>query len=239
MRMTKRLFCFTVTVLLLTARLNVHATDAALLSPEYFSVLRSGDTRKLDRALKDGASPNARDRLGTTPLMHAAVYGDLASMALLICRGADVNTTNGQGATPLLRAAFDPDKVALLLEHGANVNACSGFGATALMLAARRSDSHRAVALLLAHGANPNATNKFGATALMAAVAGGDSRSVELLLTHGANVNVAPANDRQGFRFGGGRTPLMWAAYRGRIEIMPTLLPAGAAPNVALFRGTP
>ncbi|PYK96549.1 MAG: hypothetical protein DME19_19360, partial [Verrucomicrobia bacterium] len=65
------------------------ATEAATLksrsiSPEYFAVLRGGDVLKLREALDRGASPNARDATGNTPLMLASVYGGLASMRLLI-----------------------------------------------------------------------------------------------------------------------------------------------------------
>jgi hypothetical protein len=62
------------------------------MNPEYFAVLRSGDVRQLREALDHGASANARDALSNTPLMHAAVYGDLSCMRLLINRGADVTT---------------------------------------------------------------------------------------------------------------------------------------------------
>src|SRR6188508_2596140 len=59
------------------------------MNPEYFAVLRSGDVRQLREALDHGVSANARDALGNTPLMHAAVYGDLSCVRLLINRGAD------------------------------------------------------------------------------------------------------------------------------------------------------
>src|SRR5262245_3391082 len=210
------------------------------MSPENVSVLRSGDARKLREALEHGFSADARDALGNTPLMHAAVYGDLACIRTLVDRGADVNATNAAGATALMRAALDYEKVALLLGRGADVNARSALGNTALILAARPAKSHRTVALLLSHGADAKATNNWGATALMAAVAGGDEKSVRLLLKHGADVNAQPAlGPGRAFEFGGGRSVLMWAAYRGDLAILKLLIDAGADVNAEGLMGTP
>ncbi|HXJ58162.1 MAG TPA: ankyrin repeat domain-containing protein [Verrucomicrobiae bacterium] len=209
------------------------------LNSEYLSVLRSGELRKLREFLDRGASPHARDARGTTALMHAAVYSDVTALRLLLERGALVNVTNSAGATPLMRAAGDAKKVRLLLEHGADVNVASSLGNTALMLAARPADSHRAVALLIEHGASVNATNQFGATALMAAAAGGDEESVRLLLRHGANPNAQAAANPGGFILGGGRSPLMWAAYHGDLTIMKLLMDAGADVNSEGALGTP
>ncbi|HKS35745.1 MAG TPA: ankyrin repeat domain-containing protein [Verrucomicrobiae bacterium] len=221
--------------------LSLRAAEAKspMVSPDYAAALRSGDARKLREALDHGASANAHDASGNTPLIHAASYGDLSSVRLLLERGADVNAANAAGATALMRAAFDAEKVRVLTERGADVNARSALGNTALMLAARPFDSHRAVELLLSRGADAKATNQFGATALMAAVAGGDEKSVRLLIKHGADVNAQPAANQMGFVLGGGRTPLMWAAYRGDGAIMKQLIDAGADVNAESALGTP
>jgi len=209
------------------------------INPDFQSALRSGDVRKLRSALDQGASPNARDAAGNTPLMLAAAYGDVASMKLLLDRGAEVNATNYAGATPLLRAATDYDKAKLLLARGAVVNVRSVFGNTPLMLAARPADSRRTVELLLGHGAEAQATNNFGASALMAAAAGGDIDSVKALLKRGADANAQPAVDHAGFVFGGGRSALAWAAFRGDVPMMKVLIDAGADVNSEGFLGTP
>ena len=126
--------------------------ESPSISPQYFAVLRSGDVGKLREALDHGSSANARDALGNTPLMHAAVYGDFSCLRLLLDRGAVANATNAAGATALIRAALDDQKVGLLLERGADANARSGLGNTALILAAQPWNSHRAVNLLLSRG---------------------------------------------------------------------------------------
>jgi ankyrin repeat protein len=226
------------TALICCGLLPVKATQPAI-APDYFVILRSGDWHRLRDALDHGVSANARDALGNTPLMLAAVYANVPCMRLLLDRGAAVNVTNAAAATPLLRVAFDYDKTRLLIDRGADVNARSALGNTALMLAARPVDSHRTVELLLSHGAEANATNNWGATALMAAAAGGDAASVRLLLKHGAKADAQPAMDPRSFIYGGGRSALMWAAYRGELEIMKLLIDAGADVNGEGFLGTP
>src|ERR1051325_10244824 len=227
---------FAVTCLYLSAQSSFVA--AASMSAEYGAALRSGDVRKLQTLLEQGASPSAVDKDGDTALMRAAVYGDVASLRLLLNKGADVNAANAAGATALMRAAGDYEKANLLVKRGADVNARSGLGNTALMLAARPANSHRTVELLLAHGANVKATNQFGATALMAAVAGGDEQSVRLLIKRGADVNAQPTPDQMGFLLGGGRSPLMWAAFRGDVNIVKLLIDSGAAVNAMTGFGT-
>jgi ankyrin repeat protein len=209
------------------------------ISTDYFTALRNGDSRLIREALDKGASANARDAKGNTPLMLAAVYGDTACMKLLLERGATVNVTNAEGATPLMRAAYDYEKARLLVEHGAEVNGRSALGNTALMLAARPVNSHRAVKLLLERGADAKATNNWGATTLMSAVSGGDVESARLLIAHGANVNAMPVADTVAFIFNGARSPLMWAAYRGDVLMIKALLAAGADVNAEGMLGTP
>jgi len=211
----------------------------AVLSPDFFSALRSGEARNVRDALNNGASANARDAHGNTPLMLAAVYGDTASMKLLLERGALVNVTNAAGATPLMRAADDFDKLRLLVDRGADVNPRSRMGNSALLLAARPINSHQAVKLLLDHGADAKATNNWGATTLMAAAAGGDAESARLLIQHGANANALPIADPIAFVFNGGRSPLMWAAYRGDVPMIKTLIAGGADINSEGLFGTP
>ncbi len=202
-------------------------------------MLRSGDARQLRAALDRGAPANARDAQGNTPLMFAAVYGDAACVRLLLDHGAEINATNHTGATPLMRAAQDYDKVRLLVERGADVNVRSALGNTALILAARPANSHRTVAFLLSRGAEVGATNHWGATALMAAVAAEDAASVRRLVRQGVDVNAVTTPDDPGFILGGGRSALMWAAYRGHTDILRQLLQSGADVNRESYLGTP
>ncbi|MCW5555691.1 MAG: ankyrin repeat domain-containing protein [Verrucomicrobiae bacterium] len=225
----------------LAAQLTAQAQSPAPspINSEFFKVLRSGDARLLRAALDRGTPVNAHDAQGNTPLMLAAVYGDAACVRLLLDHGAEVNVTNHTGATALMRAAQNYDKVRLLVERGAEVNTRSAFGNTALMLAARPANSHRTVAFLLSRGAEASATNHWGATALMAAVAAEDAVSVRQLVRQGADINAIPTLDDPGFIIGGGRSALMWAAYRGHTDILRELLQSGADVNRESYLGTP
>src|ERR1051325_12181849 len=73
------------------------------------------------RLLDDGASLQARDRLGAMPLAHAAREGRTDLVVLYLDKGAAIDARNLFGATALYFAADTerPRIVALLLKQGA------------------------------------------------------------------------------------------------------------------------
>ena len=93
-----------------------------------------------------------------TPLMMAAMRGNLDWTQRLLDRGAAINR---MGWTPLHYAASGPDVavVKLLLDRGAVIDAPSPNSTTALMMAARYGP-HDSVELLLQRGANPKLRNQ-------------------------------------------------------------------------------
>ena len=107
---------------------------------DLYDVIRQNDLAKLERLLGAGASANAGDDRGVTPLMYAATAGSVDAMKLLINKGADVNAANSFGSTALVWSAIDIEKVRLLVEAGADVNAVSKEGRSALFVAAMSED---------------------------------------------------------------------------------------------------
>lgn len=121
---------------------------------------------KAARALIEWPKTNVEVRTAQdeSPLMIAALKGDLDAARRLIARGADVNKT---GWTPLHYAATHGhlDVIRLLLEQHAYIDAESPNGSTPLMLAAKYG-SREAVKLLLDEGADPRLKNQLGLTAI-------------------------------------------------------------------------
>lgn len=107
---------------------------------------------------------NVRSLQGETPLMLAALKGQLDLCRKLLEREADVNKP---GWTPLHYAASGghSDIVALLLENFAYIDAEAPNGSTPLMMAALYGTSD-VVKVLLAAGADTALRNAQGQTAL-------------------------------------------------------------------------
>src|ERR1700710_1238320 len=118
--------------------------------------------------LDSGAAVDARDRFGPRPLSHAARFGHLPMVDLLLARGAPVDARNLAGATALY-FAIDADRTAVaqrLIERGANVNLAGRGGVTPLAVAAYRGNDTIAEALL-ARGADDRATDDTGKTPII------------------------------------------------------------------------
>ena len=119
-------------------------------------------------------------------LMIASMIGDASAVSKLLDSGANPNTRDDNGRTPLMEAAFGGhvDVVAALLRFGADPNVGDDDGWTPLMEAASKGWLI-IVRWLLTSGANPNARTQHGWTAL-AATARDHSQIARLLKRCGA-----------------------------------------------------
>jgi ankyrin repeat protein len=111
--------------------------------------------RVLGAVARDARVIDARGADGATPLMYAALYGDAALLRDLLAAGGNPNAASDSGATALMWAVEDIDKVRALVDAGADVNATSGFGRTPLSLATISAESIATAELLLSRSAKP------------------------------------------------------------------------------------
>jgi uncharacterized protein len=153
----------------------------------------------------------------STRLVEAAKAKDTATVRALIKDHADVNATQGDGATALHWAAHWDDRatVQLLITAGARVNTADDEGVTPLSLACLNGSS-AVVDLLLKAGANPNVAKLNGETPLMTASLTGNVDVVKLLLAHSANVNAQESTR--------GQNALMWAIAKNHPQVAKVLI---------------
>jgi ankyrin repeat protein len=149
--------------------------------------LRNGNRQEFNRALRENPeSVNGKGPGGWTPLMLAALYGEVEDVRRLLAQGADPNAQNDGGGTALMYAIEDEGKTRLLLDRGAGANARSGEGRSPLLIAVGRVGSNAVVKLLLERGASASLRLPDGRGALQLAVAARDASLLSLLLDHGA-----------------------------------------------------
>ena len=93
--------------------------------------------------LDNGAKLEARDKNGNTALARAATHsydGLMTAGQCLLDAGADINTRNDQGITPLM-AATDTDCIQTardMIDRGADIHATNNLGQTAADIARRK-----------------------------------------------------------------------------------------------------
>lgn len=110
--------------------------------------------------LAQGVEPDAPDGRGQTPLMHAAILGNILTAKALLSAGADANSQDRQGRTPLFFAASG-----------------GHYGIVEILLA-------------LPTGPNADSKDRRGQTPLCFAAAGGHYGIVEMLLDLGVQTHV-------------------------------------------------
>ena len=185
-----------------------------------------GDTGEIERLVKGGANPNARDGYRRTPLHVAAYQSQLAAMRALVKAGADPNALEADRYDIVTIAAVADDVPTLrtALEIGCKAgNVTSRYDGTALIAAAHLGHDE-VVRTLIKAGAPLDHVNNLGWTALIESIVLGDggarhTATLRALVEAGAGVNIG---DRSG------TTPLALARGRGYGEMVALLEKAGA-----------
>ncbi len=232
----------------------VDAADDMGCTPLH-AAARGGHAEVVDILIAHGARIDALDRRGNTPLMSAAecdrravvelllksgatmtlpvaaYLGDTDAAGRLLVGGADVNTKELGGKTPLHMAARQGHQAMaeMLISRGADVNA-AGTCRRSVLHSAVENGRYETAELLLARGARVNTRDNEESTPLHAATNAGDPNFVELLVRAGAEVNVVD-------RFG--MTPLHIAVESDRRDVVKLLLDAGADTSIRRDRMGP
>lgn len=148
----------------------------------------------------------------------------LAWRATAVCAVVAMLSAPGRaGAQTLeesLRAALEGNLVTVqrLVERGTSPDTSDQEGNSLLMLASRAGHAP-VVSYLLSRKAAVNARSRYGDSALLAASLKGHTVVAKILLAAGAELNPQ------------GWTPLHYAAFEGRVEMVKFLLDKGADKN--------
>ena len=191
------------------------------------------DNDLIELLVKSGADVNFRYRdLKITPLHVAAGHGKSSFVAALLKHGAEVNSADDEGATPLYWLAYNGPEYAdlveiaeQLLERGADVNRRKNLShySTPFEASLRDCDKTKLSNLLLSRGTDVSQGGSLRPTALhLAAEHGCGTALAGLLLSKGLDVNV---QDYQG------RTPLFDAANHHQLHMVKFFLDRGADPT--------
>lgn len=104
-----------------------------------FELVKTGDALAVQEKLSAGASVDARDEYGQTPLMYAASEGNsTAVLEALLAAGAELNAQSDTGWSALMYAARDADDLAVplyLMNAGADPGLRNSEGQSAADLA--------------------------------------------------------------------------------------------------------
>ncbi len=204
---------------------QVHTNEITML----MHAARRGHTKIVRYLLQKGADINAKDNRGSTALMHSK---DIEITKELIKHGAELEVVDRYGKNALIMAVerHKFELVKLLILSGASVDS-NRDNNTPLTYAL--SKGYKEIFLyLLDKGANIDAKLKRGyqgsITVLHKASRMGKIVYVEALLKKGAKVN---ASIEDGTGDWAGYNALLFAAYRGNINIVKLLINNGANVN--------
>ena len=181
-----------------------------------------------------------RDEDGRDALFHAVLWDSRKELVKrLLELGADVKTTDNEGADLLMLAArnYDPEQVGYFLERGLSPNAKTKSGDTAVHYATKSgrweaspktleligNRTVKILKLLHQHGASLTAADADGDTPLHLASLTGGSAVVAYLLPSYPDATVPNLS---------GETPLHYAASSGSLQGLDLLVPKCPATDV-------
>ena len=175
--------------------------------------------------LDSDADVSIANNCSETPLHAATRSGNKEIIGKLVQYGAELDATDKEGRTPLIRLLDNKrtDAALFLIEQGADTEVADNSGHKAIDYAT--AHGLREVVMFLSVGTS----DIHGNTPLHQAVFNGQSETVRILLSTSDDMLNIP-NDE-------GETPLIIACMKGNLIVAKLLIDAGADVNKALLNG--
>ena len=166
---------------------SVDSRNATGITP-LMNAAMNGNVQAVKLLIEKGADPSLKDNFGWNSLHFAAAGGDTDIISLIHTQMPDTESLNGEGATPLLVAAYNGKLHAVkwFLERGANAAYEDNGGWNALHSAASSGDPET-IDHILTHVPNIESKTADGETPLIIAVRCQTLQGVKCLLERGAD----------------------------------------------------
>lgn len=198
--------------------------NSAGLKAALMNAVQQKKHKTIEQLLDSGVK--VESPLEANMLRKAALNHDTESIRLLLLFGADPNSFDKDGLTPLFSATKAPflEGAKMLLKYGADPNLSAGPDSESPLAVAVTEHRFEFVQLYLMYGGDANLVMGNDNTALITAMTKTmPTKIVELMLNYGCNPNA---------KNGEGKTALFEAIQVRRTDLMTLLLDHGADPNL-------
>jgi hypothetical protein len=196
----------------LHAMLTRHGKDirypAGELASSLDKAVKNGSVRMAGLLIHYGAKP------GDASLLHAAYKDDYDLVALLLAKGATLDTGENMGAVNMAARLGHLNSVRAFVESG---KAPAGLVSRAIIYAALR-EQIEVVKYLVGIGVDINHEDRDGCSALHFLAQDGSVDMIKFMVENGAEVNKTCR---------GSETPLKWASYGDNAAVMDYLVSVG------------
>ena len=207
----------------------------AILNPKLHIAASENDVSKIKYLISSGVPVDIRGQAGMTPLSVAAGYGHIEAIDVLLELGADINAPDALGRSPLSYAAVGGHDRAIehLLENNAEIDQADIMNITPIMEAVRY-DHQNVVRVLASHGADLMSKNILGWTLLHTAIfyleVVDRVDMVETILDTVRTFANWPEPGIINWPTPVAKaSPLHWAVFYGRTDVVDVLLQRGAS----------
>ena len=206
---------------------TVSQRDSAGNTLLHAAVRNRGNTNQITRVLSHGAPVDARNRAGDTALHIAVRTNQKETGELLISRGANIFSVNGEGESPLYLALSDTGGMRQWIINPSTIAARDGLGNNMLHYAAQWN-LNSAIPLIIRSGLAVDEPNATGETPLFMAIKTDNPSTVRALLGNRANINARDTH---------GNSALHAAVRWNAVKSAALLLSQGIDVNVFSLNG--